>query len=325
MVDITTVSSDWLVLFHHLPPKPDYLRVKLRRRLNGLGALPLRNSVYVLPRRTETLEDFQWLASEIRGDGGDAVLCDTRFLDGVTDTDVIAQFDARATSAYDAVAAAARDALTGHRATSATPESRRELQREHSRLSKQLDDVSRTDFFQAQAGARARVAVDAISAAAQPGRDTADAAAASTSATIGHVWVTRADIFVDRMASAWLIRRFIDPEARFKFVQGGRYAAQPGEVRFDIARGEYTHEGDRCTFEVLCQRFELDAVGLAAIAEIVHDIDLKDDKFARPEADGVGAILRGFAAGIPDDESRVQIAMSVFDGLLAKFSAGSAG
>ena len=138
------------------------------------------------------------------------------------------------------------------------------------------------------------------------------------------VWVTRADIFVDRMASAWLIRRFIDPAARFKFVPGGRYAAQQGEVRFDMPRGEYTHEGDRCTFEVLCQRFGLDAAGLVAIAEIVHDIDLKDDKFGRPEADGIAVVLRGIATGAPDDESRVQIATNVFDGLFAQFAGESA-
>src|SRR6476620_12348329 len=100
--------SDWLVLFHHLPPKPDYLRVKLRRRLSRLQAVPLRNSVYVLPHRAETLEDLQWLSSEIRADGGDAILCQTQFIDGVTDEEIIARFDESASDGYAAIADEAR-------------------------------------------------------------------------------------------------------------------------------------------------------------------------------------------------------------------------
>jgi hypothetical protein len=137
------------------------------------------------------------------------------------------------------------------------------------------------------------------------------------------VWVTRAGVFVDRMASAWLIRRFIDPDARFKFVRTARYAALAGEARFDMTRGEYTHEGDRCTFEVLCQRFVLTDAGLSDIAEIVHDIDLKDEKFGRAEADGVAAVLRGITETTDDDSLRIASAANVFDGLLAQFRSRS--
>src|SRR6185503_13529647 len=103
--------ADWLVLFHHLPPKPDYLRVKLRRRLARLHAVPLRNSVYVLPNRPDTLEDFQWLAAEIRDGGGDAVVCDAAFVDGVTDAELIAQFDAAAAALFDEITDEARSAV----------------------------------------------------------------------------------------------------------------------------------------------------------------------------------------------------------------------
>src|SRR5829696_4743583 len=79
----------WLLLIHHLPPKPDYLRVKVRRRLERIGALPVKSSVYVLPLRDETLEDFQWLAREIAADGGEATVCSASFLAGLTDVDVV--------------------------------------------------------------------------------------------------------------------------------------------------------------------------------------------------------------------------------------------
>src|SRR5215475_14607568 len=120
-------------------------------------------------------------------------------------------------------------------------------------------------------------------------------------------------------STASLIRRFIDPRARFKFVAGVRYSPQAGEIRFDMPRGEYTHEGDRCTFEVLCARFGLRDAGLTAIGEIVHDIDLKEDKFSRPEVDGIVAVLRGIRDAVAGDADRVQAAASIFDGLYAQF------
>src|SRR5262249_21959735 len=100
----------------------------------------------------------------------------------------------------------------------------------------------------------------------------------------GRTWVTRKGIFVDRIASAWLIRRFIDPQAKLKFVNGKGYQPAPGELRFDMFDAEFTHVGDSCTFEVLLERMGLDEPALKAIGEVVHDIDLKDEKFGRPQA-----------------------------------------
>lgn len=310
--------TDWLVLFHHLPPKPDYLRVKLRRRLSRLHAVPLRNSVYVLPHRPETLEDLQWLAGEIRADGGDAILCQTQFIDGVTDEEIIARFDESATERYVAIADEARTLLAHTDFDELDSSGRADLQRAHARFTKQLDDVARGDFFAAAAGERTRRDVDALDAAS-----TAKRPSNAPSVKRGSVWVTRAGVFVDRMASAWLIRRFIDPDARFKFVRTARYAALAGEIRFDMPRAEFTHEGDACTFEVLCRRFALTHPGLSNIGEIVHDIDLEDDKFARAEADGIAAVLRGLTETTADDSQRIAAAASVFDGLFAQFRSRS--
>lgn len=316
----------WLVLVHSLPPEPAYLRVKLRRRLAKLGAVPLKASVYVLPNRPDALEDFQWLASEIRDDGGDAVICDARVLDGANDDDLVAQFNEQAGALYADVESSARESLKRARSAAEGSDTRAQARRDHARLTKQLADATRIDYFGEQKRAGARASMDALRNVAEPTAAAEHAGVAPAAEPLprrGTTWVTRADVFVDRLASAWLIRRFIDQRARFKFVTGVRYSPQDGEIRFDMSRGEFTHEGDRCTFEVLCTRFGLRDAGLNAIGEIVHDIDLKDDKFGRPEVDGIVAVLRGIRESTPEDDARVQLATAVFDGLYAQFRARS--
>jgi hypothetical protein len=131
--------------------------------------------------------------------------------------------------------------------------------------------------------------------------------------------VTRTGIKVDRMASAWLIRKFIDPKATFKFVPAKGYQPAGGELRFDMFEAEFTHEGDLCTFEVLVRRFGLDDPGLRHLAEIVHDIDLKDAKYGRDEAAGIGQLVAGIAAAHAGDEERLARGAALFDDLHAGF------
>jgi hypothetical protein len=241
----------WLLLIHQLPPKPDYLRVKVRRRLQRLGAAALKNSVYVLPESDEHLEDLQWLANEIAADGGEATICSAAMLSGVSDEDLAALFPAE-------------------------------------------KNVRRAAPAQPRAATRPR----------------------------GAVWVTRQGVFIDRIASAWLIRRFIDPDAHFKFVPASGYRAAEREIRFDMYQGEYTHVGDRCTFETLLAAFEVDDPALATIAEIVHDIDLKDDKFGQPETAGILAVMDGLATSTSDDVERLSRGALILDGLYQRLRRG---
>ena len=132
--------------------------------------------------------------------------------------------------------------------------------------------------------------------------------------------MTRQGVQVDRIASAWLIRRFIDPGARFKFVAGKGYAPLPGELRFDMFEGEFTHKGDRCTFEVLIDHSGLADPALKAIAEIIHDIDLKDDKYGREEVAGVRSLIAGIAASSTDDEQRLARGSALLDDLYSSFA-----
>jgi len=132
----------------------------------------------------------------------------------------------------------------------------------------------------------------------------------------GRTWITRKNVHVDRIASAWLIRRFIDPDARFGFVPGQGYRSKEGEVTFDMYEGDFTHVGDACTFETLLDQFEIREAGLSVIAEIIHDIDVKDAKFGRAEASGVAAIIAGIAVAERNDEARIELGGRMFEALL---------
>jgi hypothetical protein len=138
-------------------------------------------------------------------------------------------------------------------------------------------------------------------------------------ATKGHVWVTRRDPHIDRLATAWLVRRFIDPLARFRFVDPTGGPVKPTERSFDMIGAEFTHEGDRCSFETVCARFRLKNEGLKPLAQIVHDLDLKDGKFGRADAAGVQRLVDGLSAAYPDSNERIGAALPIFDTLFASF------
>ena len=314
-------AGPWLLLIHQIPRTPDYFRVKIGRRLDRIGAVAIKNSIYVLPFSQDAVEDFQWVLREIADGGGEASICRAAFVDGLTDTEIQQRLrDARAGD-YEEITRAARTVLRRLQAGREVSEERRSrAEMDLARVRKRLDAVSRIDFFDASSTSAALSLVRAIEDRLKP-RDSATASrslSASRRSEVQHrVWVTREGIFVDRIASAWLIRRFIDPNARFKFVAPQGYRPQPGELRFDMFEAEYTHEGDRCTFETLLRRFQLDDPALAEIAEVVHDIDLRDGKFAREEARGIERVLAGIAAAHSDDTSRLERGAALFDDLYA--------
>ena len=254
MNDATEASAQeprgrrWLLFIHQLPPKPDYLRVKTRRRLRRLGAVAIKQTVYALPSSDESFEDLQWLRQEIEAEGGSVVIAEAEFVEGITDEELDAM-------------------LANERAENATE------------------------------------------VAEQP-RDRVEP---------GRTWVTRTDVHVDRIASAWLIRRFIDDEARFKFVPARGYRPRPRELRFDMYEAEYTHVGEECTFQTLVRRFGLRDRALTAIGEIVHDIDCKDDRFHRPETAGVAGLIRGIVQAHDTDNTRIERGAAVLDDLYEYF------
>lgn len=334
----TGMEPRWLLLIHQLPTKPAYFRVKIWRRLQGLGAVAVKSTVYALPANTETQEDFEWLLKEIVDGGGEAMLCEARLIDGLTDAQVRALFDAARDADYTEIAGEARELVRIMEAKTIKAETIKaqtieaeaasdkggEPRVQVARLRKRLAELVTIDFF----GAPGRLAVEALLAGleARIAEDKAmpeDAreAAAPIAQFKGRTWVTRRDIHVDRIACSWLIRRFIDPEAVIRFVPGKGYHPAPGELRFDMLEGEITHEGDRCSFEVLLARTGLADPALQAIAEIVHDIDLKDGKFGRDETSGIASLIAGIAVASDDDDKRIAAGSAVFDNLHQYFRA----
>lgn len=313
----------WLVLTHQIPPEPGYFRVRVRRRLAGIGAVPLKNSVYVLPERDETREDFEWMLREIVRDGGEASLSVATFIDGVTDGRLRAAFNADRDADYDEVAEEASRARA--RLADSSPDEGRshEASQTLTRLGHRLAEIGERDFFAAPGRQEAEQALELLelelSATEAKEGDMSDAEL-SAAGVRGTTWVTRRGVRVDRTASAWLIQRFIDPDARFKFVEPSGYRPSEGELRFDMFDGEFTHQGERCTFETLLERFGLvEDAGLVAVGEIVHDLDLKESRYGRAEAAGVASILAGIARKHPDDAHRIARGAPVFDYLYRNF------
>jgi hypothetical protein len=306
----------WLLLIHQLPTKPDYFRVKIWRRLQRIGAVAIKSSVYALPESEPAAEHFQWLVREIAAAGGEASVCEAQFVEGLTDGQIEALFRVARESEYSAVVGEAEELLR------AAPAGRRmdaetgaELESALSRLRRRLTEIGAIDFFGAPSREAAEAALQRMQRRLRPLAKARPVGTVAHTRKTGLTWVTRRGVYIDRIASAWLIRRFIDRSARFRFVEERGHRPAPHEVRFDMFEGEYTHEGERCTFEVLLARFGLEDPRLQAVAEMVHDIDLRDGKFARPEAAGLERVIDGIARRHAKDSERIAQGSAVLDAL----------
>jgi hypothetical protein len=313
-------ETRWLLLIHQIPPKPDYFRVKIWRRLQRVGAVAIKNSVYVLPRNDQTLEDFQWIVREITEGGGDASLCEAGFVEGLSDTQIEALFRAARDADYASIADEARGLGKKRRPRRTGDEDiQSKLETETARLRKRLAEVTAIDFFDSLGRQTAEGLVSSLESEVRP-ETGAGKEPKSIAEYRKRVWVTRKGIHIDRMASAWLIRRFVDPAAKFKFVPARGYRPEKSEIRFDMFDAEFTHEGDRCTFEVLVGRFAPKVAALRPIAEVVHDIDLKDSKFDRSEAAGIEALITGICTRSKADDERLQRGSAIFEDLFESFA-----
>src|SRR6266404_66360 len=317
---------EWILLIHQLPPKPTNLRVRIWRKLQKLGAVAIKNSVYVLPANEKTHEDFQWLKQEIESAGGEATVFQAASDEGATDEKIMAAFR-KARDEEVAAIAAELEGLSGavsqqtrgkHLSVGRLATHESELDKLHS----QLESIIANDFFNADRRTHALAAYERCQKAirAAHGQPAKASRSLKRSGTLdlakyqGRRWMTRRNLHIDRLASAWLIKQFIDKRPRFYFVAEGETVE--GAIPFDMFGAEFTHHGEDCTLETLLKRFGLnDSIGLREIAEIVHDIDLKDDKFHRLEAAGLNAIINGLSEVLRDDRKLLQQCVVIFDGL----------
>ena len=274
----------------------------------------MKNAVYVLPRSDQSSEDFHWVAREILEAGGDASVCEATFVEGVTSSELIGLFRAARDSDYselrEEIKEVREEMRTAEKAGAAWASS---MVTRVARVRQRLVEIQTIDFFTAPSGKQAETLVGELEAKIRkapihkPPQERTDYS--------GRTWVTRKGVHVDRMASAWLIRRFIDPGGRFKFVSAKGYRPEQDELRFDMFDAEFTHDGNLCTFEVLLQRFDIDDRSLQRIGEIIHDIDLKESTFARPETEGIGLIVNAICTKHRDDMDRIDRGTILFDDL----------
>jgi hypothetical protein len=305
---IRQAGTAWLLLLHQIPPNPRYFRAQSLRRLMQVGALPLKNSAYLLPEGDDALEDFQWIRGEITQQGGSAWLFRVESIAGMTNAEIRTAFQEARAADYRRLLEEARNLHTRVGEVSSDG-----IFAAVAKLARRVQQTRRIDFFDSPgyeelAGAM-RELEEQLEASVTTGKPVARIEGQKRR------WVTRRGIKVDRIASAWLIRRFIDAQATFRFVDPESYALEEGEVRFDMFDGEFTHQGELCTFEVLLPSTGVADAGLRTIAEIVHDIDLKEQRYDRPETTGVSRMISGVCARSASDEMRLELGLGLFDSL----------
>jgi hypothetical protein len=304
-----------LLLLVGVPPTPSSLRVRVWRRLRTLGAVPLKRSAYLLPDTPERYEDFQWLAQEIQREGGEATLIRVQQIENLGAAEVLALFHEPRDQDYKRLAARYRKVLQGLERKSAGKSAR--LAEELARLTKDHERIRALDFFDAPGGAEVRRLEEAIAMRARKPETMRreERPSLDLSKLRRRRWVTRPRPHIDRIASAWLIKRFIDPEAEFLFAEPAGFPSDA--VPFDAPGVELSHQGEDCTFETLVKRARLRDRRLVRLAEIVHEADLRDGKFPHEEARGIDVAIRALLAASPDDAQVLAQGMTLFEGLYA--------
>jgi hypothetical protein len=291
-----------LLLLVGVPPQPSSLRVRVWRRLRTIGAVPLKRSAYLLPDTPERYEDFQWLAQEIQREGGEATLIRVQQIENLSEADVLRLFHEPRDRDYRQLAARYRKLLQSLDQKSAAKSAR--VHDELARLAKDHQRIRDVDFFDAPGGAEVRRLEEAIAMRTRrPESARREERPALDLATLRRRrWVTRPRPHIDRIASAWLIKRFIDPEAEFVFAEPAAFPKDA--IPFDAPNVELSHQGEDCTFETL-------------VKEIVHEADLRDGKYPHEEARGIDVAIRALLAASPDDQQVLAQGLALFEGLYA--------
>ena len=304
-------NKQWLFFSFSVPSRLQGFRVKIWRKLNALGAVQIKNSIYVLPANEQAQEQFTWMGKETDDQGGESLIIANGNLLNMADSQIAAVF----TKARDEDYRVLGDEI---RATAAEPDSQ-ERNAALRKLEKRLEVIRAIDFFPSGRGAGLQKMLDEARHAlseAQPLIALVDADRYRQK-----TWVTRANPYVDRLASIWLVTRFIDPAPRIVFLHESEVVPTgPDVVSFDMARADFTHVGGLITFEVLAEAFGLAAQVPARMREVIKAIDLEELDTAPAEAPGVKRMLDGLVATHADDHARTEQALAFFDTLLASYT-----
>jgi hypothetical protein len=298
----TPKSVPWLFMVFTLPSGRASERVQIWRKLQKFGSLPFRNAGYMLPNTPTNHERFEWLATAIRGHEGEASILEIQAIDDLAPSLLQEQF--RQARAADYVALI-KDIQKF------TP-SARVVSTQLLKLRQRLEEIVAIDFFESP---MRREAEESLTRMEHPHAkvEAPQTAKASKKDYQSRIWMTRPRPGIDRVSSAWLISRFIDPKPTFIF--GKDPAEQPTAVPFDMfGIGGFGHEGDRCTFETLCSAFGVTDKKVQLIAQAIHDADLEDAKFGRLEGITMNQVLQGWAKQDISDDALLRRGMDLIEG-----------
>jgi hypothetical protein len=285
-------ASSWLLLLYSLPTSRNTERVAVWRRLKKMGAVQIKTSTYLLPDDPAQYEQFQWLAKQIRDYGGDSTLVRAQEIEGLTKEKAVSLFNAARDREYAALRKALQSFI-GRRRKSDAEFAAAQLER----FTRQFRELREIDFFDSARGHEVAMLLRrAEGPKRSPTLQTLDAKQYR-----GRTWLTRPRPEIDRVGSAWLISKFIDPKAKFVFAPTAQ--AIPEAIPFDMLDAEFSHHGNCCTFETLAKRFAISDKAVAKIGEMIHDADLDDAKFQRVECVGIDRVFKGWAKeGLPDEQ-----------------------
>jgi hypothetical protein len=314
-------AQEWLLIFYSVPSQPVSNRMKIWRKLAKIGAVQLKGAVYILPATEEHEEFFQWLIGEVKSMGGDGAFVRSTYIKTMNEADIKRLFVQQAVREYGglekSIDALERKVQSIRKGTKGPETS--VLGDQFAKIAKEIEEARKRDFFSSPSGKAMKQRIQALEDGLRTiGRKTPAQTPAipmrRAQTYQGRMWATRKNPFVDRMASAWLIKRFIDRKASFRFIDE-REAGTIGNstVTFDVRGGEFTHVGDLCTFEVLVRSFGIKDKAVKKIAEIVHDLDVKDDKYGHPDAAGVEDILIGIRKTAKNDADGLERGMAAFE------------
>src|SRR5713226_6298410 len=302
-------NTPWLLLTFTLPARRASQRVEVWRKLQRYGTVPLGNSGYLLPSGSMNEERLQWLAKAIRKCGGDASIVHVRSIDNISTPQLIGRFaEARGREYQELI----RE-LQSFSSISVQKRAVGFL----SRLRSRFQEIVEVDFFNSPLQKRVGELLARVDEKRVATR-LPETPRVKPQDYKNKAWVTRPRPGVDRSASAWLIRRFIDPKARFAFAPEERVPREA--VAFDMFHGGFGHRGDNCTFETLQKEFRIRDRRVKVISEVIHDADLSDGKFGRKEGYGIDEVLKGWARQGISDQDLLDRGMQLIEGLYHSLS-----
>jgi hypothetical protein len=314
----TLRKARWLLLVYQLPARPSNIRVSTWRRLQDVGAAGLKNSAYVLPNSPQAQEDFEWIKTEILAMKGQANVFVAEHLDPATEEEIVAAFHRARRADFEKIRREAEKLLKKIRAGRMATPIKQRLARGSRLLRQRWNEILAIDFFQAPGREGAGALLDLLDRRLANGVPATDRRSKEGDTLMSEefhlqTWVTRPRPGVDRMSSAWLIKKFIDTEAKFLFAE--KPDSMPDAVPFDMFGVKFTHEGNTCTFETLVRRFGIRSSAIERIGQIVHDLDLKEERYELPETIAVGRLVEGLRLVHQDDQELLNQGMELFEAL----------